>query len=223
MIKCWQMKPDENRVVSGDGRAKFRAIVLDYGAVLCHRPLPQEIDRMAGVFSVTSEEFPVLYGGPRNAYDRGDLTTQEYWTEVARSAGVDLESDVIESLSNWDKEMWSHVNTEMTDWLSAVRAAGYQTALLSNMQFDMIAHVRANFAWLGNFNHQIFSAEVRAVKPEPAIYALCLDRLGARPPETLFIDDREENVAAARALGIGSFHFRSAPELRRELAYLLPR
>ncbi|HXW56927.1 MAG TPA: HAD family phosphatase [Candidatus Cybelea sp.] len=216
------MKTGENRVRGGDGRAKFRAIVLDYGAVLCHQPSPHEIERLAGVFSVTSEEFPLLYAGPRSAYDRGDLTTPEYWTEVARCAGVDLDRDVIENLSNWDKEMWSHVNTEMTDWLSAVRAAGYQTALLSNMQFDMIAHVRRHFAWLRNFDHQIFSAEVGAVKPERAIYLLCLDRLGARPSETLFIDDREENVAAARGLGIESFHFRSAPELRRELAYLLP-
>jgi putative hydrolase of the HAD superfamily len=137
-------------------------------------------------------------------------------------AGIDLRGDVIEKLSSWDKEMWSHVNTEMTDWLSAVRAAGYQTALLSNMHFDMIAHVRAKFSWLCDFDHLIFSAEVRAVKPEPAIYEHCLATLGVRPPETLFVDDREENVAAARALGIVSFHFRSARELRRDLASLVP-
>jgi putative hydrolase of the HAD superfamily len=215
------MKADKNRVVRADRRGKLRAIILDYGAVLCHQPFPHEVERMARIFRVTSQEFPALYAGPRHSYDRGDLTTPEYWIEVARSAQIKLTRDTIERLSKWDREMWSHVNTEMTRWLRAVRP-GYKTALLSNMHFDMIAHLRASFAWLRHFDHQIFSAEVHSVKPEPAIYEHCLKTLGARPSETLFIDDREENVAAARALGISSFRFRSARELRRDLASVLP-
>jgi putative hydrolase of the HAD superfamily len=220
-MKSVDMKPSEN-ISPGDSGRGIRAIVLDYGAVLCHQPFPHEIERMARIFRVTPEEFPALYAAPRSSYDRGELTAPEYWTEVARVAGLRLAPDTIERLSSWDKEMWSHVNTEMIDWLQSVRAAGYKTALLSNMQFDMIAHVRAKFAWLQEFDHQIFSAEVRAAKPEPRIYERCLETLGAKPWEVVFIDDREENVAAARALGITSFHFRSAAELRRDLAAVLP-
>ncbi|HKN61299.1 MAG TPA: HAD family phosphatase [Candidatus Acidoferrales bacterium] len=201
----------------GDRPNQFRAVILDYGAVLCHEPLPHEIEFMAGVFRMSPPEFLALWAAHRGPYDRGDLSTPEYWSIVSREAGVGLTPELIDQLSQADKEMWSRVNTEMINWLSTLRPAGYQTALLSNMQFDMIAHMRANFPWLSHFDHQIFSAEVRTIKPDPAIYRHCLQRLGVEPHEAIFVDDREENVVAARSLGIIAFHFRSVPELRRDL------
>lgn len=197
---------------------QFRAVIVDYGAVLCHPPFPHEIARMSRALGVTPEQFPRLYAHGRDAYDRGDLTTKQYWEAVAREAGVELTPDVIDALGQWDKEMWSRANTEMTDWLAALRAAGYKTALLSNMQSDMIAHVRAKFPWLKDFDQQIFSSEVRLIKPDPALYRRALEKLGTRASETIFIDDREENVAGARAVGMTAFRFRSLPELRRDLA-----
>lgn len=200
------------------GNGIFRAVILDYGAVLCHLPLPHEIARMSQALGIAPAKFPGLYGRIRDDYDRGDLTTQQYWATVAREMHVDLSPAVIESLAQWDIEMWSRPSDEMTAWLASLRPAGYKTALLSNMQSDMIAHVRAKFAWLNDFDHQIFSSEVRLVKPHPAIYRMCLGKLGTDPRATIFIDDREENVAAARALGIHAIRFRSVPDLRRDLA-----
>jgi putative hydrolase of the HAD superfamily len=199
-----------------EGRG-FEAVILDYGAVLCHPPFPHEIARMSRVLGVMPEQFPRLYAHGRDAYDRGDLSTSQYWASVARKADVEVAPDVIDALGQWDKEMWSRANTEMTDWLAALRAAGYKTALLSNMQTDMIAHVRAKFPWLKDFDHQIFSSEVRLIKPDPALYRRALEKLGTRASETIFIDDREENVAGARAAGMMAFRFRSLPELRRDL------
>lgn len=206
--------------MNGNGQPgnTFRAVILDYGAVLCDLPLPDEIEFMSDIFGVTPSEFPALYGFGRNDYDRGDLSTPEYWGALARRSHVTLTPDVLERLRHTDKQMWSRINTEMTTWLATLRPAGYQTALLSNMQDDMIAHVRANFPWLSNFDHQVFSAEVRAVKPEPAIYHHCLKLLNVEPRAAIFVDDREENVATARSLGITAFQFRSVPELRRDLA-----
>jgi len=195
----------------------YRAVIVDYGAVLSHQPFPHEIARMARALGTSPERFPELYAHARDAYDRGDLTTTQYWEGVARKAGIELAPDVIDALAEWDKEMWSRANQEMMDWLASLRAAGYKTALLSNMQPDMIAHVRAKFSWLKEFDEQIFSSEVRLVKPDPALYLRCLERLGTRASETIFIDDREENVAGARAVGMTAFRFRSIPELRREL------
>lgn len=202
---------------NGSGSGKFRAVILDYGAVLCHEPLPHEIEFVSRVFRVSPTEFPALYAGPRGDYDRGDVSTAEYWTSVARKAGVELTPDLIDRLSRMDREMWSRANTEMTQWLAALRPAGYRTALLSNMQLDMIAHVRAIFPWLNGFDHQVFSAEVRSIKPDPAIYRHCLDRLGVQPAEAIFIDDRDENVIAARSLGIAAFRYQSVAKLRRDL------
>lgn len=204
-------------MVKENNRGKFEAVILDYGAVLCHPPLPHEIEMMSRALSMTPEKFPTLYGHARDAYDRGDLTTREYWESVARKTGIELAPAAIETLAQLDKDMWSRANTEMTDWVASLRAAGYKTALLSNMQTDMIAHVRAKFSWLNDFDEQIFSSEVRLIKPDPALYRRALERLGTHPRETIFIDDREENVEGARAVGMTAFRFRSTAELRREL------
>jgi putative hydrolase of the HAD superfamily len=202
---------------NGQTNGTFRAVILDYGAVLCHQPLPHEIEFMASAFRVTPSEFPALYASSRHEYDRGDLSTSEYWASLARQTGIELAPETLACLRRTDKEMWSRINIDMTNWLATLRPAGYQTALLSNMQQDMIAHLRENFPWLSDFDHQIFSAEVRAVKPDAAIYHHCLKVLKVEPHAAIFVDDRAENIATARSLGIAGFQFHSVPQLRKDL------
>jgi HAD superfamily hydrolase (TIGR01509 family) len=57
-------------------------------------------------------------------------------------------------------------------------------------------------------------------KPEPEIYLLALDRLGAEPGEAVFVDDQKDNIEASRSLGIHSILFRDSEQLREELALL---
>ena len=54
-------------------------------------------------------------------------------------------------------------------------------------------------------------------KPDPAAYTIPLARLGAQPTDCLFVDDREENIVAAEAVGIPGVLFTGAEDLRREL------
>jgi FMN phosphatase YigB (HAD superfamily) len=58
------------------------------------------------------------------------------------------------------------------------------------------------------------------LKPDPAIYELTLAELGTEPAETLFIDDVEENVAAARVLGIESLLYQGVAHLSNQLIAL---
>jgi HAD superfamily hydrolase (TIGR01509 family) len=81
----------------------------------------------------------------------------------------------------------------------------------------MVEYCRSNFSWLDNFHFQTFSADVRMVKPDPAIYQHTLDGLGVSAAEALFIDDREPNIAAARKLGINAIRFASVSQLKDEL------
>jgi FMN phosphatase YigB (HAD superfamily) len=73
------------------------------------------------------------------------------------------------------------------------------------------------FQWLYRVNFTTLSAEVRLIKPDPAIYEHCLCGLGVAPSDSLFLDDREVNIAAARAMGIRAVQFHSMGQLRSEL------
>ncbi len=195
-------------------------VILDYGEVLCSRPSPEALGEMASIFGIDEDKFLPIYRSSRDPYDRGDFTGHDYWVEFARRAGVTIHAHQIESLRRMDVQMWSDVNQEMTEWLARIHSRGIKTAILSNMQTDMAAHVRKNFAWLSHVDHQIFSCELRAIKPDPVIYRHSLSLLRIAPSETIFVDDREENIQAARAAGIQGILFASVSQLRQDLQEL---
>jgi putative hydrolase of the HAD superfamily len=175
---------------------------------------------MAGVFGIDSVQFLALYDKNRRAYDRGDLTPEQYWSAFADAADTNLDAAQLAQLRAWDVEMWSKLNPVMIEWLHTVQSCGLRTALLSNMHIDMVAKVRREFSWINTMDVAVLSQEVNLAKPELGIYEHCLERLGTKPQETLFIDDRQPNIAGAQALGIRAIRFESAAQLRTDLRSL---
>jgi putative hydrolase of the HAD superfamily len=200
--------------------AIIRAVILDFGEVLCHLPSAENIERLALLFQMDPRTFLPIYLETRAPYDRGDLLPGEYWHKFAEQAGVKITGDAIGQARELDLELWSHINDAMVLWVQQIHAAGYKTAILSNMPTDMATHVRKNFAWISHFDHHIFSGEVRSVKPEPEIYQHCINALGVQPSEALFIDDRDVNLEHARAAGIRGIRFQSVEQLREDLRAL---
>ncbi len=202
------------------GAAKIKAVILDYGEVLSHPPTTDEWGRMASLFHIDQDQFRPLWDRNRLQYDRGDLSLEAYWAKLAEDAGTKLEPEQLKKLSQWDVEMWGHINPTMLEWLKQMQSSAIKTGLLSNMPVDMIRHVRQQFAWLNDFDHQTFSAEVGLVKPDRAIYRHSLDSLGVQASEALFVDDRAQNIEGARAVGMFAIQFRSTTQLRDDLGKL---
>jgi putative hydrolase of the HAD superfamily len=203
-----------------DDSPNLRAVILDYGQVLAHCPTTQEFERMAGMFNASFESFYELWEASRGPYDRGDLTAEEYWLKLAAQTNSSLDLEQIEILRQVEVEIWAHTNPDMLDWVRQLHAKEIKTALLSNMPWDLVNHVRTNCQWMENFAFKTFSAEVRIIKPDPAIYEHTLRGLGVAAAEALFVDDRETNIRAARSLGIRSIQFLSVTQLREDLEAL---
>jgi putative hydrolase of the HAD superfamily len=85
------------------------------------------------------------------------------------------------------------------------------------MPIEISKYMRQYAPWFGDFDYVCFSAEVRLAKPDAAIFYTCLKEVRSRPEECLFIDDRAENVEAARALGMQALKFESVQELAVEV------
>jgi putative hydrolase of the HAD superfamily len=206
-----------------EGRKSFPridAVIFDYGEVLCHPPRADEIVRMAAFFGVDAKKFPPLWQKNRGAYDRGDLTPTAYWTLLAQDAKVTITPQQLAELNELDAEMWGRENQLMVEWMKQIAAAGIKIGLLSNMHPEMVRYVRDKFAWIADFAPAVFSADVRMIKPDAEIYHHILEKLNVAPENAMFIDDREANIQAARALGIHAIHLRSLSQLRNDVEKL---
>lgn len=64
------------------------------------------------------------------------------------------------------------------------------------------------------------SCYLGVMKPNPAIYRLGLSLAQVPPQAAVMIDDRAQNVQAARSVGMHAIEFKGAEELRAELAAL---
>lgn len=195
----------------------LRAVIFDYGEVLCiqDRIANQRLLQLTGLDHDTFER---LYWRDRRDYDLGVLDGRAYWAKLARDAGLSFTPAQIEGLIENDVLMWTDINEPMLAWAQALHNTGFLTAILSNMGPDVLRTMRQEFAWLADFNQLTWSCELGIAKPDPAIYHLTCDKLGIRPDEALFLDDRLENILAAEQLGFHAIQFRSIEQLRVDLA-----
>jgi putative hydrolase of the HAD superfamily len=195
----------------------LRAVVFDYGMVLSGPPHPGAHEELRRLTGLSSEAFERHYWTDRLAYDRGDLTGLAFWQKFVSDAGLALSDHEITQLNHWDARMWSTVNQEMLAWHKRLKENGLRTGILSNMGDSVLEIILEKFAWIADFDVLIWSYQHGMVKPDRAIYELLLDRLGAAPEETLFLDDKLENIEGARHLGIQGLQFSTVDQLRQDL------
>lgn len=195
----------------------LRAVVFDYGMVLTGEQAPTAYAELLRITGLTREAFEPYYWADRLAYDEGKLTGVEFWQKIVRDAGLNLPAAEISELNLWDARMWSTENHDLIAWQLVLKQRGLLTGILSNMGDYVHDHLVKTHAWIQRFDVKVWSYQLLLAKPDPAIYLYTLKALGTRPEETLFLDDKLENVQAARALGMKSLVYSTMEQLRADL------
>ncbi|MFP5234925.1 MAG: HAD family hydrolase [Acidobacteriota bacterium] len=192
-------------------RLGLRAVIFDYGMVLTGKPDADAHDAMVRITGLAPEHFERLYWADRHAYDEGKLTGVTFWQKLARDGLLDLPQDALDDLNALDARMWTTCDARMVEWQATLKKRGMRTAILSNMGDAVLANIERTFAWIQNFDVLVWSYQLGMAKPDPAIYRHTLERLQTAPEETLFIDDKRENIEVALALGMRGIVF-TTPE-----------
>lgn len=193
-----------------------KAVVFDFGQVLSYPEKQSRIEKMATLCGLSLEALGAAYRKYRPPYDRGKMNGKDYWRLVTSEASERLTAKDIESLIDLDTTNSIELNPTMLRWANLLVEYKYRTAIISNMTPDDMSRMRHEgiLNRLGTFEVKIFSSFVGLVKPENAIYQQCLTCLGLAPKEVLFLDDKVENIEAARGLGMKTFLFHSVdPDL----------
>lgn len=189
---------------------RWDAVVFDYGRVLSQSPTLSELREFAALAGVSEPPFFELYSNTRDDYDCGRIDCRQHWQLFADAAGISLTPKQVRRIMEFENHMWLRVNPGTLELARDIKNHGIRTAILSNMPPDLLSELRQAFDWLSGFEVQIWSCEHGIIKPDPAIYQLCLKQLNCEPQRVLFFDDRPRNVEAAQALGMDAYVFESA-------------
>lgn len=154
-----------------------------------------------------------------------------YWIEFDRSRMPDQEIiEAFYSLAPEYKEqidlLYEHIH-EMTDeypyasgWIRNLKEKGYSVYILSNYGKTAFENREKPFSFLSESDGKVISFEVLSVKPEREIFRALENKYGICPEESVFIDDMEENITAAKLYGYEGIVFKSREQTEKKLAEL---
>jgi 2-haloacid dehalogenase len=144
-------------------------------------------------------------------------------------AGITIEvavNDAIKKFPDFEKEIKlyypNHGNMvggffqKTVDIFYKVKELNYPCYILSNWSAETYEGMEDQYPFLKEFDGKIISGRDFLIKPDPAIYELAISRFDLIPEETLFIDDRLDNIEAAQKLKFQTIHL-TDPSLIQEL------
>jgi len=195
---------------------KISAVCFDLGKVLLHFDWKVMLDRIAAKSSLSPDKIArLLKEDPKAiAYESGTITSAQFFAHLKKRLKYKGTAKEL-------RAAFSDIFTPLTEHiaLAALLAPHYPLALISNTNEAHIVHAEATYSFFSLFRARIYSHQVKAMKPDRAIYQAALKALGGIDPlETLFIDDIEDNILGAVKLGWQTIHLRPGVDLREALA-----
>lgn len=119
----------------------------------------------------------------------------------------------------WEETVGEPI-AESVEIFRTLKREGIRTYALTNFSAETFPLAVARFPFLEEFDGTVVSGLERLVKPDAAIYQLLMERHAIVAERAVFIDDRLENVEAARKLGLHGIHFTQPGLLRPALLAL---
>ncbi|MFT7645568.1 MAG: putative hydrolase of the HAD superfamily [Candidatus Poriferisodalaceae bacterium] len=204
----------------------FDAVVFDWGGVITVDPDPvarrsfaaagvdlAELRKRREVFDKDPQQTPFA------RLERGEIMLDDYLRLMRENMPG---SEVL-----WDQEsphfMFSKltVRPEVINLIAQLRRRGFATALLTNNVAEMWPLLLETTPVDDLFDVSVNSAFVGMRKPEHDIYHYTLDLLGVSAPKAVFLDDMAPNIAAAKAIGMGTVRVRRPGQAIGSLEQLL--
>lgn len=199
----------------------IRNVIFDLGGVL----VELDIERCKAAFvrlgmpQVAQLVDPYHPAAMIGRLEKGEIGFHEACDEMRRLAGRPKVTDA--QIADAYAAFLTDVPVRNLRLIDALRGRGLKTYVLSNNNPASMEVIRRMFTADGRtmddyFDRIFLSYEMHALKPSEEIFRRMIDQSGMRPEESLFIDDSERNVNAARALGFAVYR----PEQGEDFAHL---
>lgn len=197
----------------------IKNLIFDFGKVLVDYDYFVVVDRFFESHEVSEDFYHHLMDDKWNErLDREDRTFEQ------------IISDMQQAMPQWKEEIrqFGEHYTEfvlgeipgMYDLLVKLKAEGYKLYGLTNW-CSKVHETMKQYPIFKLLDGRIVSSEEHVVKPEREIYELTCRKLGLKPEECVFADDKIENIEAARAYGMYGIWFKDAVQYERELREII--
>lgn len=146
------------------------------------------------------------------SFDMGKVTPDEFYLQATQIFKANIDKTTFFSIYN---DIFS-LNIPIVELLKSLQSR-YKLVLCSNTDVERFGFVKKKFPEVLLFDKYVVSYEVGFMKPHPRIYEAALEEAGTKPEESVFIDDREENIIAAEKLGLQTILLNPDTNLKHEL------
>jgi len=200
-------------------RKKTELVMFDLGRVLIDFDFKLAIRNLKRYTPLNEEEIHQFFRTTPlwDAFEKGQLCRHDFFAELAK--GLQLSGLPFETF----EPLWNNIFQEIPDTIEFFHdlRKRYRTALVSNVNVMHWEFIRGRHAFLDHFDFLIPSYAVGMRKPGTEIYRHTLKKAGVAPEQSVFTDDVEEHITAARSIGIDAVQFTSAAQLKKDWAHLL--
>jgi len=194
--------------------SRIQAIIFDIGRVLVRVDVSLAMQDLAQGISLSPQEiWTAIEKDPR--WQEGRISPRAWHLHLAKRLGGSLTFE--QFTEAWNRALDPQPIQENSLFESLRK--NFRIALLSNTDPIHVAHLESTFEFFRYFpkSARTYSCVVGASKPSPLIFREALKSLRAKAEASVFIDDIEAYVDAARRLGMQGIHYQDPAQLSNDL------
>ncbi|WP_068469750.1 HAD family hydrolase [Candidatus Protochlamydia phocaeensis] len=191
-----------------------KAIVFDFSGVIAKKDKGQIVQFVATSLSISPDHAQEALQNLKHCLKKGS-NEEDFWQVYAQSIGRKLPANWLQQLDQARLKAIVEI-PGMVNLVKNLQKNGFQTALLSNGGTSR-ARLKDQIDLYNLFHPVLLSSDIGIAKPNPKVFQILLDTLQLSANQVLLIDNKAENIQAAKKLGIDGIEFKNPDQLIQEL------
>ncbi len=175
--------------------------LFDIGKVLLDFDFNPALSTLQGP-AATAEGFENIMEY-KDAFESGQVPAEDYIAFASKHLDFSGSSEEF-------RRAWNAIFTPIpANWklVEQLKAQGHRLILYSNTNSIHAPFITNHYSVFEHFDGQIFSHEVKSIKPNNTFYQASIEKYHLIPEQTIYIDDMPENIEAGKRFGFHSFQY----------------
>lgn len=194
----------------------IKGIIFDFGGVLFVNGTKKFIAYVSKKYNIDAEKVKgIIDGGIGSLYREAKITREEFWQRALKELKIKANIETLE------KEWISgyQLITETRDLINEL-GKKYKIYYVSDNAKELSEQLNNRHNFRSWFESGILAYEAGVRKPNPKIYQMLIEKANINPSETIYIDDKEDNLLPPKEMGMQTLLFETPQKLREKLVDL---